>query len=277
MAEDVRGLVKALQAFRDAVVRLNRAYHGIVFAKQVTVRNQTRVVESKAEAIEANLVRLRTKQQACLRSSAQDCSRDKLWAERMTVADIEKVAPTVDIDETRMISDDKTVAVIVVKCREGGCWSMRTGGDGGRIIEGRPAEQIHCRIGDGCRQMKRDLEQLIALANAPDTLAGKAGAGDRLAAPGQLPPVLLRVTAKLEPDGTIEIRYRHDGLMGLLESHANNSGGETVLRYPPSHPSYKIIMDNIEAEGIEAKGKLRPGEVRSYRSTVTLPAWKPPG
>jgi hypothetical protein len=179
MAADLRPLVKAVQTMRDAITRVGENYRGIVFQNS----SEGHTLVAKADLIDAGLARLRTRQQVCLRSQEQDCDRDKLWRERVAVADITKLASAVEIDEVRAVSDDKTIGIVTVNCGDGGCWGERIGGEGGKITGGRQHEQIFCKIGDGCHQMKRDLEQLITLATAKDAPVPKGEAPAGNAAP----------------------------------------------------------------------------------------------
>lgn len=186
MADDLRALVKAVQTMAAAIARISENYRGIVFQSS----SEGHTLVAKADLIDAGLARLRTRQQVCVRSQEQDCDRDKLWRERVAVADITKLASAVEIDEVRFVSVDKTIGIVTVNCGDGGYWGERIGGEGGKITGGRQHEQIFCKISDGCQQMKRDLEQLIALATAKDAPVqkGEAPAGNVAPADG-LPPL----------------------------------------------------------------------------------------
>jgi hypothetical protein len=261
MAEDLRALVKTVQALSAAIASISGHYRGLVF--QTSDGSATLV--AKAELVDANFARLRTRQQVCVRKRGQDCDASHLWIERTAVAEITKLASLVTIDDTHVVSDNKTIGIVTVRCAEAGCWKTRIGGDGGKITTGLRSEQIHCKIGDGCEQMKKNLELLIALATASEhaqqscdeaksekaakvdngttklpqlpaccvsTPGGKPRA-DNVAPDGVLPPANIFAMAQFEQDGTVHISYTDPG-----PGHR-----EIILRYPPDHPKYKEVKD----------------------------------
>ena len=130
MAEDLRGLVTVAQALRDTLARINQAYSGLVF-QRASKQGEPRIVVVKMEAVWANFETMHTLQQACVRRPDRDCDRDQLWRERMALVDLSKLAHEVTLDETRDVSDDKTVGVAIIKCGGAGCWDVRLGGKGG--------------------------------------------------------------------------------------------------------------------------------------------------
>lgn len=51
-------------------------------------------------------------------------------------------------------------------------------------------------------------------------------------------------TAAMEPDGTILLMLRAEGPGGII--------GDALLRYPPGHERYQVVLEHL--------GGLRPGE-----------------
>jgi hypothetical protein len=261
MAEDLRALVKTVQMFSNAITSISGEYRGLVF--QTSDGSATLV--AKTELIDANFERLRTRQQVCVRKQGQDCDGSHLWLERTAVADITKLASFVTIDDSQVVSEDRTIGIVAVRCAEAGCWKTRIGGDGGKITTGLQSEQIHCKIGAGCEQMKKDLELLIALATASEharpsrdeaesekaakvdngstklpqlpaccvSTPGDKPRADNVAPDGVLPPANILAMAQLEQDGTVNISYTEPG-----PGHR-----EVTLRYPPDHPKYNEVKD----------------------------------
>jgi hypothetical protein len=247
MAEDLRGLVTVSHALRDSLARINQAYSGLVF-QQASKQGEPRIVVVKMEAVRANFETMHTLQQVCVRRPDQDCDRDKLWRERMALADVSKLALEVTLDEARNVSDDKAVGVAIVKCVGEGCWGVRIGGSGGNIRSGSPTDAIHCRIGDGCRQMKRELEQLVAL------LQGKGPVSD---AP---PDAFAKPSLRLQ-SGPIWVKMETDGTIVVQDAppHSMQTIGQPPRRtFPPSHPHYNYVLRTL--------GPFTPGD--DFRPTL---------
>jgi hypothetical protein len=254
MAEDLSGLVTVVQALRAALARANEAYRGLVLQQQASSQDQIRIVTAKTEAIRANLSALHTHQQVCVRRPDQDCDRDQLWRERIALVDPSKLAPEVTLDEMRFASDDKTMGGVMVKCASAGCWNVRTGGSGGNISSGRPQEEIHCRIGDGCRTLKRELEQLVALVQGKGTSLD--GRPDAHTAPGQVDggrakesPIIGDATMTEDRTIVVQMRRTADG--------KNVSG---VAKYAVGDPHYHEVLNHL--------GGMNPGDNKP------VPAWK---
>jgi hypothetical protein len=249
MAEDLRGLVTVAHTLRDTLARINQAYNGLVF-QQAGKQGEPRIAVVKMEAVRANFETMHTLQQACVRRPDQDCDRDQLWRERMALVDLSKLALEVTLDETRDVSDDKAVGAAIVKCAGDGCWDVRLGGSGGNIRSGRPTDAIHCRIGEGCREMKRELEQLVAL------LQGKGPVSD--APPDAIAKPSLRprsgpIWVKMETDGTIVVQDAPPHLMQTI-------GQPPRRTFPPSHPRYNYVLRTL--------GPFTPGD--DFRQTLSV-------
>ena len=230
---------------RDTVARISQAYSGLMY-QQAGKQGEPRIAVVKMQAVRANFETMHTLQQVCVRRPDQDCDRDQLWRERIALVDLSKLALEVTLDETRFVSDDKTVGVAILKCGGDGCWNVRLGGSGGNIRSGRPSEPIHCRIGDGCKEMKRELEQLIALAHGrPDANATPPS----VEGAQRKEPVIIG-DATMTEDRTIIVRLRRtaDGI--------DVSG---VVKYPVGDPSYLKVLNHL--------GGMNPGD------TKLVPAW----
>jgi hypothetical protein len=238
MAEDLRGLVTVTHTLRDTVAHINQAYGGLVF-QQAGKPGESRIAVVKMEAARANFATMHTLQQVCVRRPDQDCDRDQLWRERMALVDLFKLAPEVTLDKMRFVSDDKTVGVAILKCGGDGCWDVRLGGTGGNIRSGRPSEPIHCKVGDGCKEMKRKLEQLIALAHGRSDAKATSVEG---AQPNERPII---GDATMTEDRTIIVRLRRtaDGI--------NVSG---VVKYPVGDPNYQKVLNHL--------GGMNPGDTK---------------
>jgi hypothetical protein len=231
MAADLRGLVTAAHTLRDTLARINQAYSGLVF-QQAGKQGEPRIAVVKMEAVRANFETMHTLQQVCVRRPDQDCDRDKLWRERMALVDLSKLALEVTLDETRDVSDDKAVGVAIIKCAGDGCWDVRLGGSGGTIRSGRPSDAIHCRIGDGCREMKRELEQLLALVRGKDPVSDARP--DAIARPSLVPQSAL-IWVKMQTDGTIVVLHSPPHSMQTIAQPPGRT-------FPPSHPRYNEIL-----------------------------------
>ncbi len=238
MAEDLRGLVTVAHTLRDTLARINKAYSGLVF-QQASKQGEPRIAVVKMEAVRANFETMHTLQKVCVRRPDQDCDRDQLWRERMALVKLSKLALEVTLDETRDVSDDRAVGVANVKCSGEGCWDVRLGGSGGNIRSGRPRDAIHCRIGDGCREMKRELEQLVALLQGKDPASDARP--DAIAKPSLGPRP--QTWAKMESDGTIVVQQYPPH---SIQTHP------PALAFPPSHPRYGSVLREL--------GPFTPGE-----------------
>jgi hypothetical protein len=249
MVEDLRGLATLAQSLRDSLARINRAYSGLVL-QQASKQGEPRIAVVKMEAVNANFETMHTLQQMCVRRPDQDCDRDKLWRERMALVDLSKLASEVTLDETRVVSDDKAVGVAIVKCVGAGCWDVRLGGSGGTIRNGSPTDAIHCRIGDGCREMKRELEQLLALVHGKDPVSDARPDANAMPSLG---PRSGPIWVKMETDGTIVVQH--------APPHAMQTIGQPPRRtFPPSHPRYNHVL--------QALGPFTPGD--DFRQTLSV-------
>ena len=83
----------------------------------------------------------------------------------------------------------------------------------------------------------------------PDRVDGSAACKSVTAGGEQQQPSIGRAT--MDADGTIVLQLRAESSGGAL--------GDALLRYPPSHPQYRSILDHL--------GGLRPGE------TKLVPPW----
>jgi hypothetical protein len=178
----------------------------------------------------------------------------------------ERELPLIDVDFDSIkpavpSADEKDFHYIKYRCKRGSS-----------CAEKEP--WLLCRDARACKRMAEALRELVAgfqfakgMADVLSSFQGPSKSGERetaptadIAPPGMFPAFGTKARAAMEQDGTLLVHWGD-----VFHPDA------TVYKYPPSHPLYARIKQDVDYRGdVEAPRRpIKPGETRGFTPTMT--------